>query len=241
MRWRKVASGSRLPSITEEKLLCIAWDYVASAFPNPGRVGCPGRKRLEVLASRRAIQNESDIKHLVTCSNCFIEYHAIRRGQRQKTAAIIGTLVAAAVAVIVISGLVIFRHRDPASATPTTKRPIEVAHAPVRNILLDLRPFEKDRGESDNIGRLNPPVLERTKLLVTILLPIGSPEGRYIFQLLDTNGVPLAATSGNAAIRDYVTTVVVPFDLRALAAGRLTLTVRQSGQTAAARYTVEVR
>lgn len=241
MRWRKFASGSRLPGISEEKLLRVGRDYVASAFPNRGRVGCPGRKRLEVLARQRAVPGQDDIDHLMTCSNCFTEYHTIRTASRQKTAAIIGTLVAAAVAVIVISGVVIFRHRTTASATAPAKRPVEVAHAPARNALVDLRPFETSRGESENSGRLSPPVLERANLLVTILLPVGSPAGQYVFQFLDSNGVPLIATSGNAAIRDYVTTAVALFDLRAFAAGRFTLTVRKSGETAAASYTVEVR
>jgi hypothetical protein len=240
MRWRKFASGSRLPGISEKRLLRVGRDYVASAFPNPGRVGCPGRTRLEILARQRAVPDQEQVEHLTTCSDCFAEYHAIRTAWRQKTAAIIGTLVAAAVAITVISSFVIFRHRNLASATAPAKRPVEIVRAPIRNVLLDLRPYERSRGESENSGRLSPPLLDRANLLVTVLLPIGSPEGQYVFQLVDSNGAALVATTGNAAIKDYVTTAVAPFDLRAFAAGRFTLTVRKSDQTAAAAYTVEV-
>jgi hypothetical protein len=42
-------------------------------------------------------------------------------------------------------------------------------------------------------------------------------------------------------IKDYVTTVAVPFDLREVPAGRFTLTVRRAAEVAAASYSVEVR
>src|ERR1035438_6552401 len=98
MRWRKPASDEIIPGISEEQLLRAGRDYVASAFPNPDRIGCPGRERLEALARRTAMPDGDDIDHLVTCSPCFIEYQTILKASKQKRAVIIGTLVAAALA-----------------------------------------------------------------------------------------------------------------------------------------------
>jgi len=84
-------------------------------------------------------------------------------------------------------------------------------------------------------------VLDRGNLLLTILLPIGSLEGQYAVTLVDSNDSPRVETSGDAVIKDYVTTVAVPFDLREVPAGRFTLTVRRAAEVAAASYSVEVR
>jgi hypothetical protein len=241
MRWRKSASDDILPGISEERLLRAGRDYVASAFPNPDRVGCPGRQRLMVLARQTAPPDQSDIDHLMTCSDCFVEFHALRKAWKQRRAATIGALVAAAVGLLVL-GVVI--SRNPSEVTPVApaKRPTEVAQEEVRNARIDLRPFERSRGESTNIPsrNLSPPILNRANLLVTILLPTGSPEGQYVFKLLDSNGSARVETSGNAAIKDYVTTAEAPFDLRAVSAGRFTLTVRRAAEVATASYAVEV-
>jgi hypothetical protein len=238
MRWRKSTSDDVIPGVSEERLLRAGRDYVASAFPNPDRVGCPGRQRLEVLARQASAPDENDLDHLMACSACFVEYHAVRKAWKRKKTATTGTLLAATLALIVFSGVVISRRHPQAPPIAPAKRPVEVARAQI-----DLRPFERSRGESSNNARVHliPPVLDRANLLVTILLPTGSPEGQYVFQLLDSNGSLGVETSCNAAIRDYVTTAEAPFDLRAASAGRSTLTVRHAGEVASASYTVEVR
>jgi hypothetical protein len=243
MRWRKPTSDDIVPGVSEEKLIHAARDYVSSAFPNPDRVGCPGRKRLEAFARQTSALDENDLDHLMTCSDCFIEYHAILKARKQKRAATIGTLIAATLALIVFSGVVISRHHTETPPIIPVKQPVEVAQESNRTALIDLRPFERIRGDAANNPRnsLSPPVLDRAKLLVTIQLPTGSPEGQYVFQLLDSNGSPVAETSGKAAIKDYVTMAEAPFDLRAVSAGRFTLTVRRAVESAFAAYTVEVR
>ncbi len=200
----------------------------------------PDANGWRVLARQPSAPDESDIDHLMTCSACFVEYHAIRTAWKRRRAATIGTLVAATLALIAFSGVVISRHHIEVTPIAPAKRPVEMAQEQVRNVRIDLRPFERNRGESANSAHASPPVLDRANLLVTILLPIGSPEGHYVFQLLDPNGSPRVDTSGNAAIKDYVTTAEAPFDLRAVSAGRYTLTVRHAGEVGTASYTLEV-
>jgi hypothetical protein len=240
MRWRKSASNDIVPGVSEERLVQAGRDYAASAFPNPDRIGCPGRERLETLARRTAMPDGDDIDHLVTCSPCFIEYQTILKASKQKRAVIIGTLVAAALALIVFSGVVISR-RLAAPITPA-KQPVE-AQKQVLKAVIDLRPFEQVRGDSPNDvrRRLSLPVLDRANLLVTIQLPTGSPEGQYFFQLLDSSGSPRVEASGNAVIKDFVTTVEAPFDLREIPAGHFTLAVRRTVALGSASYAVEVR
>jgi hypothetical protein len=243
MRWRRSTPGNMLPGFSEERVLRAGRDYVGSAFPNPDRVGCPGRQRLEVFARQPSAPGENDVDHLMTCSACFVEYHAIRKAWKRRKVATIGALVAAALVLIVSSGVVISRRHPEATSNAPPKRPVEMAQEQVRNALIDLRPFERSRGESANNarGHPSPPVLDRANLLVTILLPVGSPQGPYVFQLLDSTGSSQVETSCNAAIKDYITTAVTPFDLRAVSAGRFTLTVRHAGEVTSASYTVEVR
>jgi hypothetical protein len=241
MRWRKSASDDIIPGISEERLIRAGRDYVASAFPNPNRVGCPGRKGLEVLARQSSAPDQNDIDHLMTCSACFVEYHAIRKAWKRKKAVTFGTLVAAALALMVFSGVVLYRHHIEVNRIAPAKRPVEMAQEQVRHALIDLRPSERSRGESANTTHANTPILDRANLLVTILLPIGSPEGKYVFQIVDSNNSPRVETFGDAVIKDYITTTEAPFDLRAVSAGHFTLTVRHAGEVASASYTVEVR
>src|SRR2546429_5552485 len=101
MRWRKYASDDIVPGVSEEKLIRAGRDYVASAFPNPERVGCPGHQRLAILARQSSPPDQNDVDHLMTCSDCFVEFHALRKAWKQRRAAAIGALIAAAVALIV--------------------------------------------------------------------------------------------------------------------------------------------
>jgi hypothetical protein len=74
-----------------------------------------------------------------------------------------------------------------------------------------------------------------------ILLPIGSGDGQYVLRLLDATGAIRAETTGSAMIKNYVTTVEAPFDLRSLPPGRFTLTVRRAAALASTSYPVEIR
>jgi hypothetical protein len=182
-----------------------------------------------------------DIDHIATCSPCFVEYQAIRTAWKRKRAALAATGVAAALAAAAFSGIFLSRGGAPTSKPPAVK-PAEIANEIHRKQVVDLRPYERFRGEGgvEPRKRPGPVILERAMLDLTIQLPVGSEEGRYLFELLDSHGTRRLGTSGDAVLRDYTTTAEVPFDLRGVSPGSLTLTVRRADQVEPARYPVEV-
>src|SRR5438552_19168078 len=110
-----------LPGVSEERFLRAARRYVETAYPNPDRVGCPGRERLEAIAHRKCspADHMHDIDHIATCSPCFVEYQAIRTAWKRKRAALAATGVAAAVMVAAFSGIFVLGDRGaPASKPP---------------------------------------------------------------------------------------------------------------------------
>ena len=95
-------------------------DYVEAAYPNPDRIGCPGRKRLEALARHKSplADDINDIEHVVNCSPCFVEYHTIRRAGRRRRAAIVGTLLGSVLVILAFSAIFLVR-RLPRTCSPS--------------------------------------------------------------------------------------------------------------------------
>lgn len=226
MRWRISAGDKILPEVSEERFLRAAREYARSAFPNPDRVGCPGRSRLEALArekSRPTVEAE-DVQHVATCSPCFTEYETIRRAWKRQRTVTAAALVAASLAIIAVASFFLLGRYSAPQRVPKQ--------------LVDLRPFESFRGAAP--GSPGPVILRRENLVLVILLPIGSGEGKYVLRLLDASGATRIETTGNAMIKNYVTTVEAPFDLRSLPKGRFTLTVRRAAALASTSYLVEM-
>jgi hypothetical protein len=226
MRWRISAGDKILPGVSEERFLRAAREYARSAFPNADRVGCPGRNRLKALAHDRCrpADEAEDVQHVATCSPCFAEYETIRRVWRRQRTVAAGALIAACLAIIGVAGFFFFGR----SRTPQ----------PFPEQLVDLRPFESFRGAAP--GSPSPIVLRRENLMLVILLPIGSGEGQYVLRLLDASSATRIETTGNAMIKNYVTTLEAPFDLRSLPPGRFTLTIRRAASLASTSYPVEI-
>jgi hypothetical protein len=241
---RRESGGNTLPDADEDRLLRVARDRVRSAYPNPSRAGCPGRKRLEALARDecRPADEVDDLKHVVTCSPCFAEYDAIRTAWRRKRSRTLAGVAATAVAVMVSIGVFFLNHRTAVVHAPPATKTVEVARGETRKQVLDLRPFETFRGVTPKEGQALPaPTLDRANLLLTVQLPIGSYEGRYLFTVLDSDRKPRVETSASAMMKDHVTTVEVQADLTSLPPGRFTLLIRREGAYATTSYPIEVR
>jgi hypothetical protein len=228
-----------LPGITEEEFLGAAREYIKAAYPNPDRKGCPGRNRLTILARRKQPPLNEELDHIATCSPCFVEYHAIRKAWKRTHALVVRIAVAAAATAAVFSGFLFFRHH-PTFVPHLPADSAEIAKGTRQKRTIDLRSYEKVRGESAPQRSASPVTFERSNLDLTIQLPIGSEEGRYAFDLFNSNGVLQFEVLGDAVIKDYITTAQVPFDLRNLAPGRFTLTIRRTTRFAATSYPVEI-
>jgi hypothetical protein len=181
-----------------------------------------------------------EVEHITACSPCFVEYQAIRaaykREQTTKTTALV-----AALALTVFSGVVLVsRHGAIVPARPP--QGVEVATEQTRKAVIDLRAYERLRGDGpEPRPRPAPLTLHRVSFDITIHLPVGSEEGKYLFELIDASGIRRLETSGDAAVRNYIMSAHAPFDLRKLSPGPFTLTVRRADQLEPASYPVEVR
>lgn len=230
-----------LPGISEAEFLGAAREYIKAGYPNPDRKGCPARKRLTILARRTQTPLNEELDHIATCSPCFVEYHAIRNAWKRRRALLVRTAVAAAATAAVFSAILFFRHH-PTTVAHLPATPVEIAKGTREKRTIDLRPYEKVRGESQSAPQPSgiPLRFERSNLDLTIQLPIGSEEGRYAFDLFNSNGVLQFEVLGDAIIKDYITTAQVVFDLRNLMPGRFTLTIRRTTRFAATSYPIEI-
>ena len=92
---------------------------------------------------------------------------------------------------------------------------------------LDLRPLAVTRSEDQKSTKSLE--LPRGRVNATILLPVGSSPGAYEIRILDSDLSVRASAKGSAEIRNYVTTLEAPIDLRTVDAGDYQLTLRREG------------
>ena len=241
MRPFKPASRKSAPGIDEELFLRAARAYALKRFPNPDRKGCPPAEEIGSMARRQL--SLSDLRgraeHIATCSQCLSEYLAARESWKRRGRRNIAILATAAGLVIAIVGVTWLKPVAP--APPPTPPPIGEQLRPevqLQLATLDLRPLDALRGEP---GAATPaPVLARENLRLTILLPTGSDEGNYQFEIRDARGSPRVDGAGNAVIRNYIATIETPLDLRPLCPGRFTFAIRRGQESSWRFYPLEV-
>jgi len=242
MRPFKPASKRSNSPIDEELFLRAARAYALKRFPNPDRKGCPTAAEIGAMATREATLNSigTHAQHIATCSACLSDYLAARgkwKRRRRHTIAIIATAAGLAAAIVGVISL-----RSPTPGPPATPPPIAVerkAPAELQLATLDLRPLDATRGEPND--QTEAPVLTRANLRLTILLPTGSDEGNYQFEIRDERGSPQIQGAGVAAIRNFVTTIETALDLRKLSPGRFTWSIRRAEESRWRSYPLKVR
>ncbi len=191
-------------------------------YPNPERVGCPGREFLRTLAfNRKSIPlTDSRLDHVVHCSPCFrelTEMKAATNPQRNKIWATLG--IAAAVLVI---GVALW-------ATGALKgiwASGNLRSAPIM-AQIDLQNRSITRGAPTASQPSAPIRIPKGQLRLSILLPVGSEEGTYEVQILKDVDKPLVGGTGRAAIVNGITTLKVSVNTSSLPPGNYLLGVRQ--------------
>ncbi len=234
------ASKKSFSPAEEEALLRAARAYTLEQFPNPTRKGCPTGDRIGAIARREVplAQIDREVEHIATCSPCFSEYLAVHEQWKRRRRNRLIALSVAAIAALAIVGQVWLKTQELTPRAPTVARDRQPSVSE-QLATLDLRPFEVSRGEP--APAKTPAMLGRGNFNLTILLPIGSEEGEYEFEIQDARGSPRVRGTGTADIRNYVTTMTTNLDLRSLNPGRFTWAIRRVGETGWNAYPLEVR
>ena len=216
----------------ERDLLKAANAVARGEFANPRREGCPASETLNRLARRRiSLEEAGDLTdHIATCSPCFIEYSRYRAVYKRGIRA--AYVLASAAAVLLVAVAVSRTWNSPRGipATPPTtvaRAPIPAEQAIPR--VLDLRMRGDSRSDTPS-GRADgdPPRLPRERLLLSILLPIGSEDGVYDVALVSSSGQPIRTATGTSKLQDFVQVLPVTFDLSGLTPGRYELRIRRA-------------
>ena len=75
-----------------------------------------------------------------------------------------------------------------------------------------------------------PLLLPRGRVILTMLLPVGSEPGLYEVQVLDAQQASKASGSGNAVLENQVTRLQTSLELGSLPPGPYQLAVRRTGE-----------
>jgi len=198
-------------------LLDILRQGLATEFPNPERIGCPGNSLLKGIAQGKVslIEAEPWLDHLGLCSPCFQEFKEFRRQSAIQRRRVLMLVATAAVLLFAVGGWLWVRARHSVEAT-------DVA-------VLDLRERSVARGQSQSEANQAPLEISRTTKHLVLDLPIGSNEGAYDVGLLTGTGDQISRVTGMAKLHDHITDLRVDVDLSGIQAGAYSLGVRQAG------------
>jgi hypothetical protein len=200
----------------DKRLLDILRQGLATEFPNPERIGCPGNALLKGIAQGSVSLTEAEpwLDHLGSCSPCFQEFKEYRRKsaiQRRRAMAWVAT---AAVLLFAVGGWLWVRARHSAEATDTA--------------VLDLRERSVVRGEGESGNGQAPLRIPRSAKHLVLDLPIGSKEGPYDVGLLTEAGDQILRAMGIAQLHDHIIDLRVDVDLSSIPPGTYSLGIRRS-------------
>jgi len=207
-------SSESQPNAADKRMLEILRQGLATEFPNPKRIGCPGNVLLKGMAQGRMSLTEAEpwLEHFGSCSPCFQEFKKFRRQlaiQRRR----MFIWVTTAVVLLFAGGWFWVRPRHSVKGTDTA--------------VLDLRERSVARGQSPPETGQSPLGIPRIAKHLVLDLPIGSQEGPYDVGLLTETGDQILRTSGVAHLHDHVTDLRVDVDFRGVRPGTYSLGVRQ--------------
>jgi len=207
----------------ERELLELLAKSALNDYPNPERIGCPGREFLERLAFNRKSIPLSDprLDHIVHCSSCFRELSDINAAGKKKRRDTWVALATAAALILIGLGLwlsgafgkVGLFHGSGSSAPMVAQ--------------IDLQNASRHRGARSESQQNATSTIPRDRLKLTIFLPFGSDAGHYDVQIFKEIGRPLIASSANAVIGNGVTSLNLPVDTSSLPPGAYLLGIRK--------------
>lgn len=153
--------------------------------------------------------------HLAECSPCYLDVRVLKQtADFQRRRMLLWAAAAALILTTASAGWFVTTREDSVPAERTLLR-----------AQLDLRPYAITRGEPQR--NLPPLSIARGDLLLTLLLPTGSEPGSYDVEIRDSNALTRASSRGNAARRNYVSTLEVAIGVANVPRGEYTLAVRR--------------
>lgn len=199
MKDQKISRGE------ERHLLDFAGSYLAEAFPNPDRQGCPPEAALRLLAVRPKEADPSLTEHLTCCSPCFKRYtellgelktelSAAKRGFWKNVATwillsrrTVVRAVALGAALALGAYLLVIKLERPKNATTGTSTAAtgvprtEPQTGPIfSEFILDLSKLSPARGSKPlATGSQRRVHVPSSPLDLTLALPLGSEEQSY--------------------------------------------------------------
>ena len=196
-------------------MLDILRQGLATEFPNPERIGCPGSVLLKGIAQGKVSLTEAEpwLDHLGSCSPCFQEFKEFRRQSAIQRRRVLMLVATAAVLLFAVGGWLWVRARRSVEAT-------DVA-------VLDLRERSVARGQSQSEADQRSLEISRTTKHLILDLPIGSKEGPYDIGLLTDTGDQVLRATGVAELHDHINGLRVDVDLSSIRPGEYSLGVRQ--------------
>jgi len=217
-----IASGLSLSTesqsnAADKRLLDILRQGLATEFPNPLRIGCPGNSLLKGIAQGKVSLTEAEpwLDHLGSCSPCFQEFKEFRGQcviQRRRVLMLVAT---AAVLIFAVGGWLWVRARHSVEGTDTA--------------VLDLRERSVARGQGQADAAQAPLEIPRSAKHLVLDLPIGSKEGPYDVGLFSDTGDQLLGARGIADLHDHITGLRVDVDFSSIRPDAYSLGVRQPG------------
>jgi hypothetical protein len=198
-------------------LLEILQQGLATEFPNPERIGCPGSSLLKGIAQGKVSLTEVEpwLDHLGSCSPCFREFKEFRRQSTNQRRRVLTLVATAAVLLFAVGGWLWVRARHSVQTTETA--------------VLDLRDRSVVRGQSPSDTGQAPLEIPRTTKHLVLDLPIGSKEGPYDVRLITATGDELLRVTGTAELHDHINRLQVDADFNSIRPGTYSLGVRQAG------------
>jgi hypothetical protein len=193
------------------------------AYPNPGRVDCPGAEVLHEIAQQpRPSTHPVFQSHVVRCSPCIAEMLAERTRiqAQQRTRRRMLQAVAAGVCLVALGSVLWLSHRV---APPARDQLASVQDTP--EIPIDLRPYSPTRSDSGQSTK--PPMTAPTqRVKLKLYLAPGAPLGVYEIRILTNDRRPLRSQQASAVLNDGITSVSLAVNLANLPPGPYVLFLR---------------
>jgi hypothetical protein len=185
-------------------------------FPNPERIGCPGREIVAAIAAHKMplSQAESYLDHLTSCSPCYRDFLQLQREHRQRRTRMIFAVAASVLIVAAIATWAAIRGHDN----------VQVA----QSVVVDLRNRSLTRG-TDSMPSEPPLEISRNASRLDIYLPLGSGDGPYDLRVSTANGEALLTREAVAKIEQGITSLRVDVSLSTASPGLYVLELRKAG------------